>query len=312
MPIPENQNPYGNGGGGPGGPGGGGTGGAFNYGAFSIDPSVQAALDAILRGNNRFKNVLGKFWDQGLVTGPADITGDWISEMLGQNLPGKTGQFLSRVQRYMQTGELPRDYVGNGGGGGGDQIPESLQGAGAQGGGWHRGNNDPFGGRLGGYIQDLIEDLRGRHGLPEDVLANLYNQADATSKGRERDRLLRRGGDFAASGLFGSGVQNRALQDIEAQESDALLGAKNDIGYANAQAAVQQVNQLLQALGMASGRELGLGQLNLGYGNLGLGYDQLALSRELGLGNLELGRGDLALQAAIQEWLINSGLWGRF
>jgi len=280
---------------------------------------VQAALDAIKGGKWRADKTMSNLFDRGYLQNGATIDADWISQLLGQGWGGGVDQFWGRVNDNMNTGALPRDGGQQQGGGG--PVPDNLVGAGGGGGGgWGAGkhvNNDPFGGQLGGYIQGLIEDLKGRHGFDQEVLDNLYNQADSTSKLRERDRLLRRGDDFAASGLFGSqgqgsGVKNRAMQDIEKQESNALQSANTDIGYANAQAAVQQVNQLLNALQMATGRELGLGNLDLGYGNLGLGYDQLAVSKELGLGNLDLGRGDLALQTALQEWLINSGLWSLF
>lgn len=299
-----------------GGPGGGAPQQApaqgFNWGSYTIDPRVQAALDAIKHGNNRAQTTMERLFNMGLLQNGANINSDWIGQMLGQ-MPGQPGQFWGRVQRYMQSGELPRDYAGGGGEGGGG-IPDNLAGAGASS-GWQAGNavdRDPFSGQLGQYIQGLIEDLKGHHGLPENVLANLYNQAATTGKNRERDRLMRRGDESAAAGLFGSGLNNRAMQDIEQQESGALQSAKTDIGYANAQAAVQQINQLLSALQMATGRELGLGNLDLGYGNLGLGYDQLDLSRELGQGNLTLGQANLALQAAMQEWLQNIGIFGMF
>ena len=67
------------------------------------------------------------------------------------------------------------------------------------------------------------------------------------------------------------------MQGIESQESEALLGAHNEIELENARAMVQSISQALQAL-------------------------QIAAGRELGLGNLELGQADLALRQMLAEW----------
>ena len=167
--------------------------------------------------------------------------------------------------------------AGGGGGGGG-----RGRGGGGGGGG---------GGRYGGYLRELIEGLMENPGFDPEILARMHSQAESGSKVRERDRVTRRGEDFAARGLFGSGLQGRSIQGIEAQESEALLGSKNQIEFANAQAAVQSISQAIEAINSGINQQLGNKGLNI--------------QRMLGLGNLDLGRSQLGLQASLQEWMQN-------
>jgi len=189
----------------------------------------------------------------------------------------ESGFYGGDRQQYLQALAGAQQSTGEGGGAGG-------------GGGGSQFDMNPFGGELGGYLQQLIDNALNNPGFGEELLQRLMNQASTTGSLRERDRITRRGGDFAASGLFGSGLQGRAIQDIEAQESQALHGAQTEIGVADAEMAIQSISQALQALQIATSRELGMGNLQLGQG--GLRVDEAGL----------------ALQAALQEWIQNMWL----
>ncbi len=146
-------------------------------------------------------------------------------------------------------------------------------------------------------------------GFPPELLQGLQNQARTASATRERERLLRRSGEFNARGLFGSGPQVRALEDIEMEESEDLLNAMNQIGFANAQAAIQQIQNALQGTGMLG--QLGLGEEQLASNEL-LRALQLSIGRELGLGDLGLREQQFGLERAIQELLMNLNLLSGF
>lgn len=146
-------------------------------------------------------------------------------------------------------------------------------------------------------------------GFPPELLAALQNQARTTGATRERERLLQRSGQFNAQGLFGSGPQVRSLEGIQREESESLLNSMNQIGFANANAAIQQIQNAFQGTGILG--NIGLGEEQLG-SNEQLRALQLAISRELGLGDLGL-RGEMfGFERAIQELLLNLNLLQNF
>ena len=190
-----------------------------------------------------------------------------------------------------------------GGGGGGGGGRGGGRGGGGRGGG---SGSTPGPGTTGNALDessfipddvfgasiDRILQMLQHPGFPADVLADLQTGLRENSATRERSRLLRRSGDFAARGIFGSGVSTRDLERIETEEGASLRGEQRQLGLENARAALQSIQQALAGA-------LGIGQLNFGERELevreALQRAGLDLQRDLGFGQLDLGQGRLDL-----------------
>ena len=165
----------------------------------------------------------------------------------------------------------------------GQESSRQAQGAGsgdrqAQGGG--RGGGGGWKG-IDGWLRTLMDRLVNDAGFGEELLANMRNEATQTSKVRERDRVMRRADDFAARGLFGSGLQKDAVMGIEGEESVALQGALNQIEFQNAQAIQQGLRDSIQVLNAMIAKKLGQGNLNIQREALALDRAKLALQSDM-------------------------------
>ena len=140
------------------------------------------------------------------------------------------------------------------------------------------------GGNIDSWLDDIIGRLMDQPGFDPELLRSMRTQAKETVASGERNKLLRRGSGGAAKGMFGSGVEGQAVRGIEEEAGRMLTGALNQIDLSNAQAAQRSIDQVLNAI-------------------------QLKISREIGLGNLSVAQGRLALDAAIQQILIQLEIW---
>ena len=116
---------------------------------------------------------------------------------------------------------------------------------------------------INGWIKELMNRLLYDGGMGDELRMDLRNQATQTSKVRERDRILRRGDDFAARGLFGSGLSKNAISGIEAEESGLLQNSLNEIEFQNAQMEAQSLRDAISALNAQIQWKLGKGMLNV-------------------------------------------------
>lgn len=205
--------------------------------------------------------------------------------------------------------------------------PESG-GGGGEGGGF--GGDGDFGGHLdffleGGFPTGEPADFLDPELLAqfEGVLARLFespgfdpalleqsrNQARGQGSRDLRDRTLRRSEDFAASNIFGSGLQNRDLERIENNQSQITANNLLGIDLENMQAAQRSIDQAISgttALGGLNQQAQALA-LQEALGRSGIGLDALGIGvgRELGLEGLSLDRLRLEMERAIQELLLN-------
>ena len=131
------------------------------------------------------------------------------------------------------------------------------------------------------WLGTLMDRLVNDSGMGSELLASLRNQATQTSKFRERDRITRRADDFAARGLFGSGLRKDAVMGIEGEESVALQGALNDIEFQNAQMIAQGLRDSIGVLNAMIAKKLGQGNLNIQREMLALEQAKLALQSDM-------------------------------
>jgi hypothetical protein len=116
---------------------------------------------------------------------------------------------------------------------------------------------------INGWIKELMQRLLYDGGMGDELRMDLRNQATNVAKMRERDRILRRSDEFAARGLFGGGQSKNAVMGIEAQESQTLQTALNEIEFQDAQMKAQSLRDAIQALNAQIAWKLGKGQLNV-------------------------------------------------
>jgi len=226
---------------------------------------------------------LRQLFDSGLLTGKGNIA--------------LFDQFFSALAGTGDTG------TGDGGAGGGSDIFDGGTGGGNFGGFElpEFPSVDPA--VIAGLTNSILELLE-NPGFPEEILQGARNRARGEGKNATRDAILRRGDDFSARGLFGSGLQTRDIERIETQGRRSIQDALAQIDFANAQ----------QSLGSISTAFQGVNTLNsLGATEFGGVLDalQLALSRDLGLRGLDLQELQLLSNNALQE-LLNSLLLGQF
>lgn len=148
------------------------------------------------------------------------------------------------------------------------------------GGGGRRGRGG--GGGIDAWIRQLMDKFLNDGGMGDDLRMDLRNQAQQTGKVRERDRILRRADDFAARGLFGSGLSKNAVSGIEAEESANIQTALNEIEFQNAQMEAQSLRDAIGALNAQIAWKIGKGQLNVQREQMALAKlqhaEQMALS----------------------------------
>lgn len=241
---------------------------------WDLSSALQSAIDSIKGGQARWNTLFPKLMNKN-----AGIFGDYegplgsaqIQQLLGIAMEGGQQQFLNKLLRRMAGGDDGGGDVGGGDGGGGGFH---WQGRGA----------DAY------RLQELIDRLMDSPGFAPDVLDAMRNQARNQAKLTERDQIFRRGDEFAARGLFGSGLSRQAIQGIEQATGNALSSSMTNIDIANAQAQNQNWRAAIGAISAAIQRELGLGQLDLGQQGLGLNWTQLGLDQ------------------AFREWLQNMWL----
>jgi hypothetical protein len=208
-------------------------------------------------------------------------------------------------------------------GGGGPPAPGGGGGGGRHGGGGGGGGGGCRGGGSGGpldqssFIPDQVNDamidrilqMLEDPGLPQDVYDDQLRGIREQGAVRERERLLRRGAEFAGRGLFGGGVANRDLERIEAEESGQRRQQQDQLNMLDAQTAMQAIQQ-------AFGGSLGIGQLNLGERELevnaalqraAIAAQRAAARGQLGLGYAQLNQSgeQFAAQQALQQYLLN-------
>ena len=147
-------------------------------------------------------------------------------------------------------------------------------------------------GNINNWIAQLMDRFLNQGGMGDELRMDLRNQATQTGKVRERDRILRRGDDFAARGLFGSGLSKRGVQGIEAEESIALQGSLNEIEFQNAQMEAQSLRDAIGALNAQIQWKLGRGMLNVQ-------REQLALQKLQHAEQMALAWAELARQKAL-------------
>ena len=280
----------------------------WDFGAYNFGQPIWDALGTIKGGKWRLDKVLGNIYgagNQGMFQGVTDIDRAFLENLMGVANPMQQ-RFLNKLFRRMNGGgeePAPGGGVGGGGMSSGTTLPNiNVQRA------------DPFSGQLGQYLEQIIQDLLSDPGIPGDVLSDMRTRARETSATRERNEIQRRASDYAARGLFGSGLQGGAVRDIEDANTQALMSSLNDIDLANVQAIQRSVDQAISAVGAAISREGGLNSFNLGKARLELDRAiseiQLSIQDLVARGQLELGQGRLLLDAAIQELMINLSLLG--
>ena len=135
--------------------------------------------------------------------------------------------------------------------------PSSSSGSGGGGGGAGTWNG------IDGWLQMLMDMFVNNSGMGDDLKSDLRNEATQTGKFRERDRIMRRADDFAARGLFGSGLRKDAVMGIEGEESVALQGALNQIEFKDAEMKAQGLRDSIQVLNAMIAKKLGQGNLNI-------------------------------------------------